>query len=67
MAPPEKTKYGCEVPGCLAHVDHGDAIHRTSPKGEAFRGRCSRHFRQMGGEPDPVALIIEEHNFEKGS
>jgi hypothetical protein len=58
----EKSHYGCEVPGCLAHVDHGDAIHRTSPKGGPFRGKCTPHFRAAGGEPDDIAVIIEEHN-----
>lgn len=57
-----KSNYGCEVEGCLAHVDNGDAIHRTSPMGGPFRGRCTRHFREAGGEPDRVAVIIEEHN-----
>lgn len=57
-----RSHYGCEHPGCLAHVDHGDAIHRTSPKGGPFRGKCTRHFREDGGEPDSIAVLIEERN-----
>jgi hypothetical protein len=63
---PSSCRYGCEVDGCLAHVDLGDAIHRTSPKGGPFRGRCTRHFREMGEQPDPVAIIIEAHNQDRG-
>lgn len=58
----QMSRYGCEVEGCLAHVDLGDAIHRTSPTGGPFRGRCTTHFQAMGGEPDDVAVIIEEFN-----
>ena len=56
----QKSNYGCEVPGCLAHVSLGDAIHRTSPKGGPFSGRCTKHYREMGGAPDDIAVLIEE-------
>lgn len=68
--PPDQTpgpretssRYGCEVEGCLAHVEWGDAIHRTSPMGGPFRGRCTKHFQAMGGTPDDLAVIIEDDN-----
>ncbi len=56
----EPSNYGCEQPGCLAHVSLGDAIHRTSPMGGPFRGKCTKHFREDGGEPDEIAVLIEE-------
>lgn len=51
----------CEQKGCVrGPLDTGHALHRISPKGEKFRGKCTEHFE---GEPDPIVLAIEDRNF----
>lgn len=52
----------CEVSGCRASIENGDAFHRVNEKGVPGRWRCTKHFREMGGEPDAVTEIIELHN-----
>lgn len=55
--------YVCEFDGCERGPGNGHALHRTSPKGGPFKGRCDMH---MGEPVDPgVALItgaIQEDN-----
>jgi hypothetical protein len=52
----------CGKPGCERGPATGDALHRTSPKGQDFEGLCSEHYRAIGGSPDWVATVIERHN-----
>lgn len=55
--------YTCEHFGCDRHPSKGDAIFRTSPKGEVFRGRCEEHI----GDVDPtVKGIIDAFATQKG-
>jgi len=55
--------HACQHPGCLAHIDHGDALYRCVPFGEPFRGYCRSHVQAMP-EPDvaEIASIIEDAN-----
>lgn len=46
----------CIEDGCTKGPSTGDALHRVSPKGEPFKGKCTEHFE---GTPDPVAVVIE--------
>lgn len=46
----------CQRFGCERHPDKGDAIHRTSPKGEPFKGLCDEHM----GDTDPVVDQIAD-------
>lgn len=50
--------YACEVCGTTSVT-----IHRTSPKGELFRGRCGEHLERPA---DPAVTVvtdaIEERN-----
>jgi hypothetical protein len=54
----------CQEPGCLAHIDHGDALYRITPKGPGmkFRGMCRAHFKGVIEQPD-IAGIIEDSNY----
>ncbi|GAB2906914.1 hypothetical protein GCM10027047_01460 [Rhodococcus aerolatus] len=58
-----KDPYACNYDGCNRGRGTGHAIHRTSPKGQMFSGRCEEH---LGRPVDPqVAVItdaIEDHN-----
>lgn len=51
--------YECARKGCQRGVANGDALHRTSPKGELFEGMCTEHFQ---GQPESIAVAIEERN-----
>ena len=53
------SRYECAEEGCERGPATGHALHRTSPKGELFEGKCTDHFP---GEPDPIALMIERDN-----
>ena len=54
-------EYVCIVPGCGRGPSTGHALHRTSPKGEAFEGRCTEHHP----DPEPIAVLIENMNLGK--
>lgn len=51
------SEFVCEVAGCGRRLIDGWTIHRTSPKGGPFRGRCEEHFT---GEVDEVTRILSE-------
>lgn len=57
----------CALKGCERGPGTGDALHRTSPKGENFEGLCTEHYQAIGGEPDWVARVIEDRNHGKVS
>lgn len=48
--------FTCEHFGCNRHPSKGDTIFRTSPKGEAFRGRCEEHI----GDFDLTVKVITD-------
>lgn len=52
----------CALKGCGRGPATGDALHRTSPKGEDFEGLCTEHMLEHGGEPEALAVLIEDHN-----
>lgn len=56
--------YSCSHPTC--HRTPGDGtIHRISPKGERFVGRCEEHLgRPVDPEVVAVTDLIELHNQE---
>lgn len=58
------TTYECTEDGCGRGPATGYALHRTSPKGKDFEGRCTEHFE---GEPDAVAVAIEQDNQRRAS
>jgi len=53
--------YACEI--CGVSVTSGVTIHRTSPKGAPFQGRCEGC---LDHKPDPLVTqvtdVIEDHN-----
>ena len=52
----------CAEPGCLASIDHGDALYRANPIGEVPAiWKCRRHVGKPIEEPD-IARVIEERN-----
>lgn len=59
MSETQKSRWDCKVDGCTHGRASGHAIHRTSPKGELFEGVCTEHY---DGEPDPIAVAIEQRN-----
>lgn len=52
----------CVKPGCPRGTETGDALHRTSPKGQDFEGLCTEHYKEIGGDPDWVATLMERDN-----
>jgi hypothetical protein len=54
----------CAKDGCERGPANGDALHRISPKGpgQKFVGLCTEHMREAGGQPEALAVLIEEHN-----
>jgi len=55
------SRYQCRRAGCGRGPATGDALHRTSPKGELFEGECTEHFAEHG-TPEPIAVMIEKNN-----
>lgn len=53
------SRYECAQEGCDRGPASGHALHRTSPKGELFEGKCGEHFE---GVADPIAQAIEDRN-----
>ena len=51
--------YVCLENGCDKGPATGHALHRVSPKGQDFEGKCTDHFE---GQGDPIALAIEDRN-----
>jgi hypothetical protein len=49
------SRYQCTEEGCERGPETGDALHRTSPKGELFEGKCTEH----APDPEPLAVLIE--------
>jgi hypothetical protein len=52
-------RYHCVHDGCERGYATGHALHRVSPKGELFKGKCGEHFE---GEVDPLVQAIEDRN-----
>ena len=52
------TAMQCDHEGCDRSTEDGYALHRVSPKGEAFVGLCTEHH----ANPEIVAVWIEQHN-----
>lgn len=52
-------RFTCKEKGCERSIANGDAIYRTSPKGELFEGKCEEHY---GGVSDPIVKAIEAWN-----
>lgn len=57
----DEQMYECTEDGCHKGPATGHALHRTSPKGQEFEGKCTEHFE---GTPDPIAVIIENDNHQ---
>lgn len=53
--------YECIEPECHKGPATGHALHRTSPKGQDFQGKCTEHYE---GTPEWVAVTIELRNQE---
>jgi hypothetical protein len=52
----------CIEEGCSNGIATGHALHRVSPKGTEFEGKCDEHFE---GDPDEVAQLIQAHNHKE--
>lgn len=59
-------RFTCAEEGCSKGAATGNAIYRTSPKGQPFEGKCLDHYDGPSLDKGVIGVVqaIEDDNFK---